>query len=52
MITFFNITGCMYYVDQDGENIGYEDVYTKIGICRRHRTEVGQDKDYVDQPIR
>ena len=52
MITFFNITGCMYYVDEDGENIGYEDVFTKIDMCRKHYSEVGLGADYVDQFIR
>jgi len=32
MITFFNISGCMYYVDEQGKNTGFEDVFTKI-IC-------------------
>lgn len=40
MITFFNITGCMYYVDADGENIGYEDVFTKIDLRRKHYSEL------------
>ncbi|WP_205032292.1 hypothetical protein [Hwanghaeella grinnelliae] len=51
MITFFNITGSMYYVDEDGENIGYEDVFTKIDISRKHYSAGGLGADYVDQFI-
>jgi 2,4'-dihydroxyacetophenone dioxygenase len=35
MITFFNIHGAMVYVDEPGTT-GYEDVFTKIEMCRRH----------------
>jgi len=36
MITFFNIHGAMIYVDDAGKATGYEDVFTKIEMCRRH----------------
>ncbi|MET0529207.1 MAG: 2,4'-dihydroxyacetophenone dioxygenase family protein, partial [Microvirga sp.] len=52
MITFFNISGCMYYVDQDNKHVGFEDVFTKIDMCRKHYTEVGLGADYVDQFVR
>lgn len=52
MITFFNITGCMYYVDEDGNHTGFEDVFAKIDMCRRHYEEVGLGADYLDQFIR
>jgi hypothetical protein len=52
MITFFNISGCMYYVDQDGRNTGYEDVFTKIDMCRKHYAANGLGEGYVDQFIR
>ena len=52
MITFFNISGCMYYVNDRDEHTGYEDVFTKIDMCRKHYTEVGLGADYVDQFIR
>jgi hypothetical protein len=41
MITFFNIHGAMVYVDEAGEVTGYEDVFTKIEMCRRHYAESG-----------
>ncbi len=52
MITFFNITGCMVYMDEGNRQVGYEDVFTKIDMCRKHYTEVGLGADYVDQFIR
>lgn len=52
MITFFNITGCMVYMDEDNRQNGYEDVFTKIDMCRKHYDEVGLGADYVDQFIR
>lgn len=52
MITFFNISGCMYYVNDDGEHVGYEDVFTKIDMCRAHYEKSGLGADYVDRFIR
>ena len=52
MITFFNITGCMYYLDEQHRHSGFEDVFAKIDMCRRHYAEVGLGADYVDQFVR
>ncbi|AYY15354.1 cupin domain-containing protein [Actinobacteria bacterium YIM 96077] len=52
MITLFNITGAMVYVDEEGRQIGYEDTFTKIDRCRAHYASVGLGSDYVDQFIR
>jgi len=52
MITFFNITGCMVYMDENNRQVGYEDVFTKIDMCRRHYDEVGLGADYLDRFIR
>lgn len=52
MVTLFNITGAMVYVDDDGHQIGYEDTFTKIDRCREHYASVGLGADYVDQFIR
>ncbi len=52
MITFFNIHGAMVYVDEQGKHTGYEDVFTKIEMCRKHYTEVGLGAGYVDQFVR
>jgi hypothetical protein len=52
MITLFQVNGVMLYVDPDGAVMGYEDVFTKIDLCRAHYTKVGLGADYVDQFIR
>jgi 2,4'-dihydroxyacetophenone dioxygenase len=52
MITFFNISGAMVYVDEAGQPTGYEDVFTKIEMCRRHYEAVGLGTAYVDQFVR
>ena len=41
MITFFNIIGCMYYLDEQHRHRGFEDVFAKIDMCRRHYAESG-----------
>jgi hypothetical protein len=51
MITFFNIHGAMVYVDEAGKVTGYEDVFTKIEMRRKHYVEVELGKD-VDQYVR
>lgn len=52
MITLFQVHGCMYYVDPWGNHAGFEDVFTKIDMCRKHYAECGLGADYVDQFIR
>lgn len=52
MITFFNISGAMIYLDADGRQIGYEDVFTKLEMCRTHYASVGLGADYVDRFVR
>jgi 2,4'-dihydroxyacetophenone dioxygenase len=52
MITFFQVNGVMYYVDPWGKPVGYEDVFTKIDMCRRHYADAGLGAGYVDQFIR
>jgi quercetin dioxygenase-like cupin family protein len=52
MITQFNIHGAMIYLDDNGKTIGYEDVFTKIEMCRKHYIEVGLGSDYIQQFIR
>jgi len=52
MITLFQVNGAMIYVDPDGAVLGYEDVFTKIDLCRRHYSEIGLGSAYVDQFIR
>ena len=52
MITFFQVNGVMYYVDPWGKHLGFEDVFTKIDMCRAHFDRVGLGADYVDRFIR
>ena len=52
MITFFNISGAMIYVDERGDAVGYEDVWTKIEMCRRHYADIGLGASYVDRYVR
>ncbi len=52
MITFFHISGALIYFDDAGETCGYDDVHTKIDMCRKHFAEVGLGEDYVSQFIR
>jgi 2,4'-dihydroxyacetophenone dioxygenase len=52
MITFFHIGGAMIYVDADGRQTGYEDVFTKIDMCRAHYAQIGLGADYVEQFMR
>ena len=52
MITLFQVNGIMVYVDAHGETLGFEDVFTKIAMCRAHYASVGLGEDYVDQFIR
>jgi quercetin dioxygenase-like cupin family protein len=52
MITLFQVNGIMLYVDPDGNALGYEDVFTKIEMCRRHYTAAGLGANYVDRFIR
>lgn len=42
----------MVYLDEDNKQIGYEDDFTKIDMCRAHYDKVGLGSNYVDQFIR
>ena len=52
MITLFHITGAMIYVDPYGKQTGYEDVFSKIDLCRTHYAACGLGAEYVNQFIR
>ncbi|WP_245294315.1 2,4'-dihydroxyacetophenone dioxygenase family protein [Rhizobium aegyptiacum] len=52
MITFFNISGCMYYVDENGDHTGFEDVFTKIDMCAAHYKKIGLGVDFVKRFVR
>lgn len=52
MITLFNIHGAMVYVDDTGRQVGYEDVFTKIEMCRSHYRQVGLGDAFLQTFIR
>lgn len=52
MVTFFKVDGAMIYVDPDGNARGYDDVFTKIELCRAHYAANGLGSDYVDRFVR
>jgi 2,4'-dihydroxyacetophenone dioxygenase len=52
MITHFNIQGAMIYLDAEDKHIGYEDVWTKIEMCRAYYAQNGLGAAYVDQFVR
>ncbi len=52
MMTLFHVSGALIYVDEKGKAVTYDDVHTKIEMCRRHFAAVGLSADYVKQFIR
>jgi 2,4'-dihydroxyacetophenone dioxygenase len=42
----------MIYVDPMGEKLGYEDVFTKIDMYKRHYEAVSLGADYVQRYVR
>ena len=52
MITLFQVNGIMLYVDPDGNAQGYEDVFSKIAMCRAHYQACDLGAEYVDRFIR
>ena len=52
MITMFNVNGAMSYVDESGKTVAYEDVFTKIEMCRSHYEKVGLGREFINQFVR
>jgi len=52
MITFFNISGAMIYLDDADQVVAWEDVHTKIEMCRKHYIACGLGAEYINQYIR
>ena len=44
--------GRCFYTDRDGNQIGYEDVFTRLDFCRRHFRDVGFGDGVVERMIR
>ena len=47
-----NIHSAMVYVGDEARSPGYENVFTKIAMCRRHYAECGLGETYVDSLVR
>ena len=52
MVTLFQVTGSLVYVDPQGSVTGYDDVFTRIDKARAHYTAAGLGEGYVEQFIR
>lgn len=52
MITLFHVCGALIYVDETGKTSGYDDVHTKIALCRSHFDKVGLGANAVAPFIR
>ncbi len=52
MITFFQVTGSLHYVDDEGKAVGFDDVFTRIDLARAHYEKVGLGSDYVKKFVR
>ncbi|MFN0197462.1 MAG: 2,4'-dihydroxyacetophenone dioxygenase family protein [Planctomycetaceae bacterium] len=52
MITLFHVCGALIYCDEKGVAHGFDDVHTKIDMCRKHFEAVGLGADFVENFIR
>ena len=52
MITFFRVNGRMVPSDSLGEVQGYEDMFSKIDLCKTHFKAVGLGEDFMNQFVR
>jgi quercetin dioxygenase-like cupin family protein len=52
MTTFFVTRGALIYTDAAGQQIGFEDVFTRLARFRRHVAENGLDPAVVERMIR
>ena len=47
-----HVTGAYVYVDENGDPVSVEDVFTKLEAARAHYARVGLGADFVDRLIR
>jgi len=52
MIAWFHVCGCRIYMDNQGKQVDYEDVHTKIRKTEDHARYHGLGPDFVKQMIR
>lgn len=52
MITLFHVCGALIYIDEQGKTCGFDDVHTKIELCRAHYEQIGLEPSLWEQFIR
>lgn len=52
MKVFFQVTGPLIWLDENGEPDGFFDVHTYIQMCRDHYEKVGLGAGYIDSLFR
>lgn len=52
MLTWFLVNGALIYVDENGKQTGYTDVFDRVEKCRAHYKSVGLSEDYLESIIR
>ena len=52
MITLFQVTGSLMYVDPQGNSTGFDDVFTRLEKARAHYIQVGLGEAFVEPLIR
>jgi len=52
MLTWFLVNGALIYVDENGNQTGYTDVFDRVEKCRAHYKSVGLDESYLESIIR
>ena len=52
VITFFQMNRAMVYVDPQGNALDYEDVFSKIYMCKRHYENIGLGGGYMTKYIK
>jgi 2,4'-dihydroxyacetophenone dioxygenase len=52
MKAFFNVTGPLIWLDENGDPTGHFDVFDYIELCRSHYADVGIGAEYVEALFR
>lgn len=52
MRVFFNVSGPLMWLDEDGNATDYFDVHHYIALCKEHYEKVGIGADYIDRLFR
>jgi 2,4'-dihydroxyacetophenone dioxygenase len=52
MITLFHVCGALVYCDEEGRACGFDDVHTKVEMCRRHFEQAGLGAEFVTRFVR